>query len=73
MSVTSSRLRHHGLPGLQAQKCESTVNTTASAIVIGTTLAIVWPTISMTSIGKLDMAASLDRRHQGYPLALKEP
>ena len=69
----SSRLRHQGLPGLQAQKCESTVNTRPSAIVIGTTFAIVWPTTSMTSIGKLDMAASFDRRLQGYLLALKEP
>ena len=45
----------------------------ASAIVIGTTFAIVWPTTSMTSIGKLDMTASFNRRRQGYPLALKEP
>ena len=37
----SSRLRHHGVPGLQAQKCESTENTTASTIVIGTTFSIV--------------------------------
>ena len=69
----SSRLRHQGLPGLQAQKCESTVNTRASAIVTGTTFAIVWPTTSMTSIGKPDMATSFDRTCQGYPLALKEP
>ena len=27
MSVISSRLRHHGVPGLQAQKCVSTENT----------------------------------------------
>jgi hypothetical protein len=49
------------------------VNTRPSAIVIGTTFAIVWPITSITSIGKLDMAASFDRRLQGYPLALKEP
>jgi hypothetical protein len=58
---------------LQAQKCESTVNTSASAIVTGTTFTIVWPTTSMTSIGKLDMTASFNRRRQGYLLALKEP
>ena len=69
----SSRLRHQGLPGLQDQKCESTVNTRASAIVIGTTFAIVWPTTSMTSIGKPDMTTSFNRRPQGYLLALKEP
>jgi hypothetical protein len=72
MSVTSSRLRHQGLPGLQAQKCASTENTSASAIVTGTTLAIVWPSISTTSRGKLDMAASSDQETSGYPLALKE-
>src|SRR4029079_8611509 len=72
MSATSSRLRHHGSPGLQAQKCESTANTTARAIVIGTTFAIVWPIITTTSNGKLDMAASHDRKSHEYPLALKE-
>jgi hypothetical protein len=41
--------------------------------VIGTTFAIVWPITSMTSIGKLDMTASFNRRLQGYLLALKEP
>ena len=41
MSVTSSFLRHHGFPGLQAQKCVSTEKTSASPIVTGTTLAIV--------------------------------
>src|ERR1700681_4717636 len=61
MSVTSSRLRHQGVPGLQAQKCVSTENTTATAIVIGTTLAIVWPSISTTSRGRLDMSASSDQ------------
>ena len=66
-------MRHHGLPGLQAQKCESTVNTRASPIVTGTTFAMVWPIISMTSMGKPDMTASRDRGYQGYPLALKEP
>ena len=55
-------LRHHGLPGLQAQKCESTVKTTASPIVTGTTFAIVWPSISTTSRGKLDIATSCERR-----------
>jgi hypothetical protein len=40
--------------------------------VTGTTLAMVWPTISMTSIGKFDITASFDRTRQGYPLALKE-
>src|SRR5229473_6304227 len=61
MSVTSSRLRHQGVPGLQAQKCVSTENTTATAIVIGTTLVIVWPSISTTSRGRLDMSASSDQ------------
>ena len=65
MSVMSSRLRHHGVPGLQAQKCVSTENTTASAIVIGTTLAIVWPSISTISKGKFDMTASSDRGLSG--------
>jgi len=37
------------------------VNTNARPIVTGTTFAMVWPTISMTSIGKLDMTASRDR------------
>src|SRR5882672_8110652 len=55
MSVTSSRLRHQGVPGLQAQKWASTENTSASASVTGTTLARVWPIISTISIGRLDM------------------
>ena len=55
MSVTSSRLRHQGLPGLQAQKWVSTENTSASATVTGTTLAMVWPSISTISVGRLDM------------------
>src|SRR5229473_3353801 len=61
MSVTSSRLRHHGVPGLQAQKWVSTENTRATAIVMGTTLVIVWPSISTTSRGRLDMSASSDQ------------
>src|SRR5260221_8606482 len=61
MSVTSSRLRHQGVPGLQAQKWVSTENTRATAIVMGTTLAIVWPSISTTSRGRLDMSASSDQ------------
>src|SRR6266446_441221 len=61
MSLTSSRLRHQGVPGLQAQKCVSTENTRATAIVIGTTLVIVWPSISTTSRGRLDMSASSDQ------------
>src|SRR4030088_1157702 len=56
MSVTSSRLRHQGLPGLQAQKWVNTEKISARTIVIGTTLAIVWPSISTTSRGKLDIA-----------------
>src|ERR1700691_1703195 len=59
MSVTSSRLRHQGVPGLQAQKWVSTENTRASTIVIGTTLVIVWPNISTTSKGRLDITTSL--------------
>src|ERR1051325_7317004 len=58
MSVTISRLRHHGAPGLQAQKYDSTENNSASTMVIGTTLAMVCPNISTISSGKLDMAAS---------------
>src|SRR5450755_1202561 len=61
MSVTSSRLRHQGVPGLQAQKWVSTENTRATAIVMGITLAIVWPSISTTSRGRLDMSASSDQ------------
>ena len=73
--MTSSFLRHQGLPGLQAQKYVSTENTSASAIVTGTTLAIVWPSISTTSMGRLDIsAASSDQvALKGYPPALKEP
>ena len=74
MSVTSSRLRHQGVPGLQAQKWVSTENTSASTIVIGTTLAIVWPSISTTSSGRLDMAASSDQESlRRTPRMLKEP
>src|SRR5258705_9190867 len=73
MSVMSSRLRHHGVPGLQAQKWVSTENTRANTIVIGTTLAIVWPNISTTSRGKFGMATSSDQVSQGYPFVLKEP
>src|SRR3977135_4168563 len=62
MSVMSSRLRHQGVPGLlQAQKWVSTENTRATAIVMGTTLAMVWPSISTTSRGRLDMSASSDQ------------
>jgi hypothetical protein len=41
--------------------------------VIGTTLAIVWPSISTTSRGKFDMAASSDQVPQPYRFMLKEP
>src|ERR1700733_10197729 len=71
MSVTSSRLRHQGVPGLQAQKRVSTENTSASTIVIGTTLVIVWPNISTTSKGRLDMTTSLNREPQGYCSCLR--
>src|SRR6202158_5231667 len=40
---------------------------------MGTSLAIVWPSISTTSRGRLDMDASSDRVSQGYPLVFKEP
>jgi len=66
MSVTSSFLRHHGFPGLQAQKWVSTENSTANPIVTGNTLAIVSPNITTTSKGKFDMATSSDRP-QGVP------
>src|SRR5436305_11409441 len=56
-----SRLRHHGAPGLHAQKYDSTENSSASTMVIGTTLAMVWPNISMTSRGRVDIAASSER------------
>jgi len=39
----------------------------------GTTLAIVWPSISTTSRGRLDISASSDQVSEGYPFALKEP
>src|SRR5262249_26838219 len=58
MSVTSSRLFHHVVPGLQAQKCVSTVNTSASTIVTGTTFSMVWPSIKTTSKGSPDIRAS---------------
>ncbi|MGY4327709.1 hypothetical protein ACVWWG_002126 [Bradyrhizobium sp. LB7.2] len=59
MSVTISRLRHHGTPGLQAQKYSSTVKTTASANVVGTTFAMVSPSIRATCMGRLDIVVSL--------------
>ncbi len=65
MSVISSRLRHHGVPGLQDQKWLSTENTNASTIVMGMTLAIVSLNISMIWSGRLDMDASSDRVLQG--------
>jgi hypothetical protein len=40
---------------------------------MGTTLAMVWPSISTTSSIKLDMAASPDQLSQSYALPLKEP
>jgi hypothetical protein len=40
--------------------------------VTGTTLAIVWPTISTTSKGKLDTATSSDQKSQQYLPRLKE-
>ena len=58
MSVTSSRLRHHGVPGLQAQKWLSTEKISASAIVTGTTLVKVWVRISTISMVRVDMSAS---------------
>jgi hypothetical protein len=48
------------------------LGTSASAIVTGMTFTIVWPTTSMTSIGKLEMTALFHWRRQGYLLALKE-
>src|SRR5258707_6657602 len=66
MSVASSRLRHQGLPGLQAQKWLSTENTSASATVTGTTLAIVWPSISTTCTDS-DISASRDRTARRMP------
>src|SRR6478672_4840881 len=59
MSVMISRLRHHGAPGLQAQKCSSTVKITASAKVMGMTFSIVSPSIRATCMGRLDIVASL--------------
>src|ERR1700753_1582776 len=67
-----SRLLHQGFPSLQAQKCVSTANTSPSTIVIGTTLVIVWPSISTISTGRLDMAAaSLEQLTQGVRFAAK--
>jgi hypothetical protein len=43
--VTISRLRHHGLPGLQAQKEVRIVKTAANAIDIGTFFVNVSPTL----------------------------
>src|SRR4029079_16015984 len=59
MSVMISRLRHHGAPGLQAQKCSSTVKITASMKVMGMTFSMVSPSISATCMGRLDIVASL--------------
>jgi hypothetical protein len=42
-------------------------------MVMGTTLAIVWPSISTTSRARLDMDTSSDQVSQGYPFVLKEP
>ena len=44
----SSRLRHHGRPGLHDQKCESTVKTRANPTVTGTIFVIVSPSIVTT-------------------------
>jgi hypothetical protein len=41
--------------------------------VTGTTLMMVWPSISTTSSARLDMAASSDPSSQGYASPLKEP
>src|SRR6266702_6003451 len=60
MSVTSSFLRHQGLPGLQAQKWVATENVSASPRVTGTTLAMVWPNIS-TTCPDSDISASSDQ------------
>ncbi|MGY4353737.1 hypothetical protein ACVW0J_000230 [Bradyrhizobium sp. i1.7.7] len=59
MSVRISRLRHHGAPGLQAQKCSSTVKTAASTKVTGTIFWMVSPSIKATCMGRLDIVASL--------------
>ena len=39
-------------PDCRPRRCASTENTSASAIVTGTTLARVWPSISMISVGR---------------------
>jgi hypothetical protein len=41
MSLTISRLRHHGRPGLHADQCNSAANTMPKAIEIGTSFSMV--------------------------------
>ncbi len=48
MSVTISRLRHHGLPGLQADQWVSTAKQMPSAMETGTSFKKVSPTTSKT-------------------------
>ncbi|WP_461328243.1 hypothetical protein [Bradyrhizobium diazoefficiens] len=69
--MTISRLRHQGVPGLQAQKCSSTVKTAASARVMGTTFAMVSPSIRATCMGRLDIVASLPDCWSSYAYSAK--
>ena len=74
MSVTSSRLRHHGVPGLQAQKWVSTENTSASTDRdrhhLGDRL-----TEHLDDFQRQIRHGGLIRSEvlKGYPLMLKEP
>ena len=61
MSVTISRLRHQGRPGLQADQCDSTAKTTPKAIEIGTSLSMVSPATLTTDSISTNMSANLDR------------
>src|SRR5262245_26963218 len=56
MSVTISRLRHQGRPGLQADQCVRNANTMPKAIEMGTSLSIVSPATLITDSVSASMA-----------------
>jgi hypothetical protein len=59
--VDSSRLRHHGRPGLQAQRKVRSVKAASSAIDTGTILTNVTPTLCRTAIASSNMAVVRSR------------
>src|SRR5215813_12605550 len=58
MSVTISRLRHQGRPGLQADQCVRNANTMPKAIEMGTSLSIVSPATLITDSVSASMAST---------------